>query len=160
MENGLLGLLGLSLADDDYISFKPGLIYPSLKKYSLPTKVAALSFSVVGIVIFLPFITTLVAISFSRYKFEKAITSQLTGVPGGKLRKWAEFFFSRNVYEQVFEPTLRDLFDEYCDALNSHRPRKARWVRIRGYWSFWTAVVAQTPISIVKKVYQIWKAIP
>lgn len=80
--------------------------------------------------------------------------------PGFGLRVFANFLCSRKTFELVLEPTLRDLYDEYCQALLERRPWKARWVRIRGYLSFWSAVFAQAPISVIKMVYQIWKAIP
>jgi len=80
--------------------------------------------------------------------------------PGFGLRYFAEFLCSCRTYEVVFEPPLRDMYDEYCDALREGRCWKAQWVRVRGYWSFWAAFLAQTPIFLVKKVYQIWRAIP
>lgn len=164
MEEGFrfLSFLGFSYTEDGHghIAFRPGLLFARVAKYPLPVRVLALALIVLARTIFFPFLITLFVISFGRHTIERARISRLRGVPGGELRKWAEFFFSRNVYEKIFEPTLHDLFCEYCEALNLHRPWKARWVRIRGYWSFWSAVVAQTPISIVKRVYQIWKAIP
>jgi hypothetical protein len=78
--------------------------------------------------------------------------------PSFRLQTFAEFIFSPKVYGEIFQPALRDLFDEYCEALKEGRPRKARWVCIRGYWSFWSAVAAQLPISVLKTVYKIWKA--
>lgn len=79
---------------------------------------------------------------------------------GFRLRALAAFVFSPKVYREVMEPPLRDLYDEYCQALAEKRPWKARWVRLRGYWSFWAAFFAQAPVSLAKQVYQIWKAIP
>jgi len=78
--------------------------------------------------------------------------------PGLYLRRLAEFLFSRKTYDYILAPILRDLCDEYCEALAANRPWKTRWVRIRGYWSFWSAVFAQLPISTVKMVYKIWQA--
>ena len=78
--------------------------------------------------------------------------------PGFLLRSIGEFVFSAKTFRIVIEPILRDLFDEYCEALAAGRPFKARWVCIRGYYSFWSAFVAQLPISAVKMVYKIWKA--
>lgn len=89
---------------------------------------------------------------------ESRCRTSLQRPPGARLRIVSEFFFSRRTYKEVFEPTIRDLFDEYCEALTDNRPWKARWVQIRGYWSFWSAVFAQMPISAVKVVYKIWKA--
>jgi len=90
---------------------------------------------------------------------ERREAKLIQGAPGYRLRALAEFFFSPKVYQEIFEPTLRDLYDEYCEALNAGRPKKAAWVRVRGYWSFWSAFIAQLPISTVKIVYRIWKAI-
>jgi hypothetical protein len=80
--------------------------------------------------------------------------------PGWRLRDWAETVFSRKTYTTILEPILRDLLDDYCKALKEGRPSKARFVCLRGYWSFWAAVLAQLPISALKVVFQIWKAIP
>jgi hypothetical protein len=89
----------------------------------------------------------------------RSIARRLSSPPGARLRALAEFTFSPKTYLEIFVPVLRDLFDEYCQELRTERPWKARWVRLRGYWSFWSAVVAQMPISIIKKACQIWKAI-
>ena len=90
----------------------------------------------------------------------RSVANRLSPPPGIRLRVLAEFTFSAKTYLEIFVPVLRDLTDEYCQALKTERPWKARWVLLRGYWSFWSAVAAQMPISIIKKVCQIWKAIP
>jgi hypothetical protein len=87
-------------------------------------------------------------------------TIRIQRAPGFRLRRFAEFLFTRRTFELVLEPVLRDLLDEYYEALGADALWKSRWVCVRGYWSFWSAVFAQTPISLVKKVYQVWKAIP
>ncbi len=79
--------------------------------------------------------------------------------PGFKLQAFADFFFSRKTYEIVLEPVLRDLQDEHIEALAEDQLWKARWVRIRGTWSFWAAALAQTPLSVVKWVLKLWKAV-
>jgi len=61
----------------------------------------------------------------------------------------AKLLFSRQAFSEILEPTLRDLFDEHREAQEAGRPWKARWVRLRGYGSFWSAL-AQTPVSAVK----------
>ncbi len=112
-----------------------------------------------GLVI-LPAFTTLVEglLDLTRPRFLGFSKTGLLVPPGHRLRKFAEFFFSRKTYNEVFEPTLRDLYDEYCEALKENRLWKARWVCVRGYYSFWAAVFAQLPISAVKMVYKIWQA--
>lgn len=77
--------------------------------------------------------------------------------PGLKLRRIGDFFFSRATFEAVLEPTLADLEDEYQAALFEGRTWKARWVKIRGYWSFWAAMAAQAPLSMIKRLFEIWK---
>ncbi|HSS48825.1 MAG TPA: hypothetical protein VLX28_07755 [Thermoanaerobaculia bacterium] len=97
---------------------------------------------------------------FFRISDRRETPKRIQAAPGWKLRKFAEFFFSPKTFSEVLEPTLRDLFDDYCKAFGARRPWKARWACIRGYWSFWSAVLAQTPISAAKLIYRIWKAIP
>lgn len=78
--------------------------------------------------------------------------------PSWQLRKLAMFLFSPKVYQLVLEPPLRDLYDEYCQALREGSPWKAGWVRVRGYCSFWLVVLAQLPISLTKVLHQLWRA--
>lgn len=78
--------------------------------------------------------------------------------PGWRLRRLAELVFSPKTCTTVLEPPLADLQKEYFQALAENRPWKARFVLIRGYWSFWSAVAAQLPISIIKQMYKLWKA--
>ncbi len=79
--------------------------------------------------------------------------------PGFHLRAFALAVFSKRTFQLVIEPTLRNLFDEYCEALAEGRHRQVRWVLLRGYWSFWSAVLAQLPISITKLALTVWKSV-
>jgi hypothetical protein len=79
--------------------------------------------------------------------------------PGTHLRAFALAVFSKRTFQLVIEPTLRDLFDEYCEALAQGRHLGAHWVLIRGYWSFWSAALAQFPISIAKLAVTVWKSV-
>jgi hypothetical protein len=47
--------------------------------------------------------------------------------------------------------------EEHFDALQAHRPWQARMALVRGYWSFWSAVLAQLPISFARRIYEVWK---
>lgn len=85
--------------------------------------------------------------------------SRITTPPGMHLRAFADAVFSPKTRCLVLEPTLRDLYDEYCEALQEGRPWKARWARARGYFSFWSAVIAQLPVSLARKLLDIWKAV-
>jgi hypothetical protein len=79
--------------------------------------------------------------------------------PGTHLHTFARAVFSKKTFQLVFEPTLHNMFDEYCEAIAAGHFQKARWIRIRGYWSFWSAVLAQLPISITKLVVMAWKGV-
>lgn len=78
---------------------------------------------------------------------------------GCYFRLLASTVLSREAYVNVLEPTLRDMYDEYREALNQGHHWKARWVVVRGYWSFWSALGAQLPRSIMSRIYALWKAI-
>ncbi len=77
--------------------------------------------------------------------------------PGWGLLRFAETCFSKETFSQVFESTLSDMQKEHIEALAASRPWKARIVLIRGYFSFWSAVVAQLPIPFIRRVYEVWK---
>lgn len=83
--------------------------------------------------------------------------SPISRPPGWGLRRFAEFCFSKKTYAQVLEPALSDMQKEHFDALAAGRPLKARMALVRGYWSFWSAVVAQLPLSLARRVYEVWK---
>jgi hypothetical protein len=96
--------------------------------------------------------------SYLGKRFMSASSLPIQTPPGLYLRRFAELFFPRKIYDHIFAPILRDLFDEYCEALDQKRFWKSRCVRVRGYWSFWSALFAQLPISTAKMVYKVWKA--
>ncbi|HSG39540.1 MAG TPA: hypothetical protein VLE27_07860 [Thermoanaerobaculia bacterium] len=79
--------------------------------------------------------------------------------PGSKLMEVADFFFSSKTVEKVYAPLIADLQLEYIDALSRGRRHKARWVRMRGYWSFWNAVGLQSLVSTAQKVYSLWRVV-
>jgi hypothetical protein len=78
--------------------------------------------------------------------------------PGWGLRRFADLCFSKKAFTQVLEPTLTDMQKEHFEALAANRPWQARMVLVRGYFSFWSAVAAQLPISLARRVYEVWKA--
>lgn len=82
----------------------------------------------------------------------------LSRPPGWGLRRFAELCFSKKTFTQTLEPALSDMQKEHFEALATGRPWQARIVLARGYWSFWSAVVAQLPISLARRVYEVWKA--
>ncbi len=76
-------------------------------------------------------------------------------------------FFPKKMRVEILEPTIRDLQDEYIEALAEYRNTGRElflWkaqvvVRIRGYWSFSMAVLAQIPLSTLKMIVSIWKLV-
>lgn len=81
----------------------------------------------------------------------------VTRPPGSWLLALAEFFCSRKTFTGVFLPAIIDLQLEYCEALDQDRIWKARWVRLRGWCSFWNAAAMQLPLSALRILVQLWK---
>jgi hypothetical protein len=83
---------------------------------------------------------------------------RLSSPPGWNLRSFGEVFFSKKTFTVILEPALSDMQKEHFKALAAGRLWKARMELVRGYWSFWSAVLAQLPISFARRVYEVWKA--
>lgn len=96
-----------------------------------------------------------------------ALGDQFRSIRGGRLHRppgysllWlADFLYSRKSVEECLRPTVQDLQEEYAEALAAQRPYKARWVRIRGTWSFACAASLLTMASVGKQVVKIWRAV-
>ncbi len=87
---------------------------------------------------------------------EEARAGKVLKAPGSTLLVVVEFVFSTKTARLLRQPLL-DLQLEYCDALGAQRPRKAAWVRLRGYWSFWKTMVMLIPVSLIRLGVQLWK---
>ena len=80
-------------------------------------------------------------------------------LPGIRLRRLAEVVFSQKVMRDVIEPLLADLQYEYTEAVAQHRGRaKFFFIRMRGYWSFFSAAGLQTVVSLGKRIVEIYKS--
>jgi len=77
--------------------------------------------------------------------------------PGFGLCKFASRVYGKKAYNDVVVSSIENLQHEHIEALAAGQWHEARWVLIRGYWSFWAAVVARLPVSIVRLVVQLWK---
>jgi len=108
-----------------------------------------------GFVLFMFWVLTVVLAEKSYPYIKRGL---ILGPPGWSLRRFAEFCFSKKTYTQVLEPPLSDMQKEHFEALAAGRLWKARMVLVRGYWSFWSAVGAQLPISFARRIYEVWKA--
>lgn len=78
--------------------------------------------------------------------------------PGWGVLHIISWVYSAKTVSQVFRPTINDMQFEHIQALAEGNPLKARWVLLRGYSSVWSAAVAQAPLSLMKRLYELWKA--
>jgi len=62
----------------------------------------------------------------------------------------ADYFCSRKTMVLVVTPIISDLRLEYREALAAGQPLKAKWVRLRGYWSLLKVLASQNLTEIVK----------
>jgi RNA polymerase sigma-70 factor (ECF subfamily) len=60
--------------------------------------------------------------------------------PGATLYSIAEFMCSKRTMEEVVIPLLADMQFEHNEAFSAGRKLEATWVRVRGCWSFFTAL--------------------
>lgn len=86
------------------------------------------------------------------------ISPKIARPPGSYLMIFAEFAYSKKKCENVLFPAITDMREEYFEALSENRVWKARWVWLRGLWSFWAAVGFDLPITALRLVKKIWTA--
>lgn len=84
----------------------------------------------------------------------KSGRGRISRPPGLRLSALADFFCSPKTMERVVLPILSDLQTEYFDALAEGKTVKARWIRVRGYGSFWMAL---SFYKVAKRLIKIWK---
>ncbi len=82
------------------------------------------------------------------------VTEAVVAPPGHRLLRFAEFAFAHRDFRLVLEPVVRDLRQEYLAALAAGRRWKARWVRLRGTWAFWSAVAGLLPLSALSFLWR------
>jgi len=78
--------------------------------------------------------------------------------PGSRVLQIAQFCYSRKKYERIFLQTAADMREEYFEACSAGQIWKARWVHVRGVWSFYAAVLTDIPLSVVGLVVKLWIA--
>ena len=97
-----------------------------------------------------------VALGWVWYSLED---SKVARSPGWRLHRLGSLFFSPKTFKNVLEPVLSDMQVEIFEALSDNRPFKARWVQIRGYWTFWQHLALQIPVSVGHVLLALWRAI-
>jgi hypothetical protein len=79
--------------------------------------------------------------------------------PGQKLEIMSEFLFSKKFFSNVIFPLISDMREEYFEALSQNRMWKARWVRVRGTWSFFAAIGLDRAFALVSFFIKAWKSV-
>lgn len=79
--------------------------------------------------------------------------------PCWRLRAFAEFLFTKKANSNVFGPLFDDVQFEYVEAIKEQRIRLARWIAIRGYLIFMSAVVTWLPVALFDRIKRLSKMI-
>jgi hypothetical protein len=112
---------------------------------------------------------TFVLVAFSRLEFRlKKLRTKIEildgyvvfhGAPGWRFLSFAGFIFSKKTCVNLVEPIISDMREEYFEALSQNRIWKARWVRVRGTWSFFAAMGLDRFFSVVSLCVKVWKSV-
>jgi hypothetical protein len=94
---------------------------------------------------------------WSRVKWWSRI--RVSAPPGYRALRILEWVYSPKTVKRVFRPAVADMQHEHLEALASGKVWKARWVLLRGRCSLVSAAIAQAPFSLLKRLYEIWKAV-
>ncbi len=84
---------------------------------------------------------------------------ELSSAPGGRLFQIFGFAASKKSFEAIYVPIIYDMREEYFEALSENRIWKARWVRIRGTWSFVVAIGLDRAFAFVSFFIKAWKSV-
>lgn len=84
--------------------------------------------------------------------------SRIKIAPGHRVLHIVTFVYSRQTVARVFAPAIHDMQHEHIEALAAGQLWNARWVLLRGYLSVGSAMVAQAPLSLMKLLFELWKA--
>jgi len=84
---------------------------------------------------------------------------RVSAPPGHTLLAIAEFLCSERTFDEILRPTIDDMRREYNQALADDRRAKAKWVRMRGTWSFLAAAGMVAFGSVGKLVVRVWRLI-
>jgi len=109
-----------------------------------------LALSVIGV---------LLGISLGAITYNWWSRRRVKAAPGWGLRRFAQLAFSTRTFKLVIEPCLSDLEVEYLDALANAQVWRARFVLARGYYSFWSAAFLQIPMSLLRLIVAMWRAV-
>ena len=86
-------------------------------------------------------------------------SKRLSGVPGNYFVQAIQFLVCKKRYEEMYLPIILDMREEYFEALSQNRIWKARWVRVRGTWSFFAAMGLDRALAFVPFFVKVWKSV-
>lgn len=78
--------------------------------------------------------------------------------PGSLIVLIAESICSNKSFKGIVMPAISDMREEYFEALSQNRIWKARWVRVRGTWSFLAAMGLDRVFSVVSLCVKVWRS--
>jgi RNA polymerase sigma-70 factor (ECF subfamily) len=76
-----------------------------------------------------------------------------TAPPGTTLHSIAELMCCKKTMDEIVRPLLADMQFEYEEALAAGRKSKATWIRVRGCWSFSTALGLNRLIGVFARIF-------
>lgn len=79
--------------------------------------------------------------------------------PLAGLRCLSRFLFTRQIHEEVFCQQIEDAEEEYFAVLQAGEMWHARWIRLRGYLTFFMAFSLQVWVSVGKLVWSIFRGL-
>ncbi len=79
--------------------------------------------------------------------------------PGAILFQILDFTVSKKTFETIYVPIIADMREEYFEAHSQNRIWKARWVRIRGTYSFFAAMGLDRVFASVSFFVKAWKSV-
>lgn len=86
------------------------------------------------------------------FRLRGRTNARIVRPPGHRLLAVTDWMCSAKSQLEVFLPIVAEMRAEYNDALVARKVGKSRWVLVRGYSSFATAVVGRLPLSVVRLV--------
>lgn len=84
--------------------------------------------------------------------------SRVDRPPGSRMSAIAAWLYSKKTFSRVFADQINDLQIEYIEAIGKGRPWHARWIRVRYGFAFMESMVLKLPVSMAKRIFEIWKS--
>ena len=78
-------------------------------------------------------------------------------LPGSRMRAWLQFIWSKKTFENVFAQAIRDMQDEYVEAVAAGSERRAAYVAWRGRVSVLWAIadhLSHYPLTLLRHVFR------